>query len=118
MKKILINVSNYPSTRWNKEEKNGFEKIIDITCPIVQLEDTTKEIENMAIALSHDILSKVVNECSIDELVYVYYDGDKALGIELYSCTTDEVMFATKKVEIKYENNKKVHKFIGWRFHR
>lgn len=118
MNKILINVSNYPSNRWSKEEKGAFKKIIDIPCPVVALEDTMKEIENTAIALAHDILTKLVNECSTEDLVYIYYDGDKALAIELYSCTTDEIMFASKKVDVKYENNKKVHKFIGWRFHR
>lgn len=46
MKRILINISNHPSSKWSEKQKEGWDEIIDIPFPNVPPQNDTAQVVN------------------------------------------------------------------------
>ena len=87
-KKILINCSNHPSSKWSSEQRQGWDEIIDVPFPNVEPDwDTNDLIYQETIRNLWKNIVDIVR--TREEVVYLYIAGEYTLCYEV-------VMMATK----------------------
>ncbi len=59
--KLLVNLSNHPSAKWQEEQKAGWDKIIDVPFPSVSATSSTEEVIEL-VAQYASLLGEIANE--------------------------------------------------------
>ena len=75
----LINISNHNSNNWSKEQKAGFDEIIDIQFPNVPANATTKDV----ILTAYDLLDKITDEVLTEDELNIMLQGEFSLCYKL-----------------------------------
>ena len=75
----LINISNHNSNNWSKEQKAGFDEIIDVQFPNIPANATTKDI----ISIAYDLLEKLTDEVSTEDELNIMLQGEFSLCYKL-----------------------------------
>ncbi len=119
--KTLINVSNHPSYKWSKEQKEGWEKIIDIPFPdvnpyeddinhivrdlVLEYTKKTKELDTFYLHLAgeYSVVYSVIK-------TLIKYKIDTILCIPTSQRIVEEVV--DENGEVKKVSN---FKFVKWR---
>lgn len=115
----LINISNHNSSNWSKEQRAGFDEVVDIQFPNVPSNATTKDV----ILIAYDLLDKIPTE---DEL-NIMLQGEFSLCYKLkelldkaYWTVNYYIPTTERKVVERYFPDGKVVKetifqFVQWR---
>ena len=125
MKKLLINVSNHPSSKWEEGQKQGWDVIIDIPFPSVDPSSSEEEVKKMASDL-HEAIFKIALEKGGEFDYYVMLQGEFSLCYMTYEKLRREGFFkialpttsreAVEETTSTGETIKKsVFRFIRWR---
>lgn len=75
----LINISNHNSNNWSKEQKVGFDEIIDVQFPNIPANATTKDV----ILIAYDLLDKLTDEVSMEDELNIMLQGEFSLCYKL-----------------------------------
>lgn len=75
----LINISNHSSKNWSKEQKVGFDEIIDVEFPNIPANATTKDV----ILIAYDLLDKLTDEVSTEDELNIMLQGEFSLCYKL-----------------------------------
>jgi len=75
----LINISNHNSNNWSKEQKAGFDEIVDIQFPNIPANATTKDV----ILTAYDLLDKITDEVSTEDELNIMLQGEFSLCYKL-----------------------------------
>lgn len=75
----LINISNHNSKNWSKEQKKGFDEIIDLQFPNIPANATTKDV----ILIAYDLLGKITDEVLMEDEVNIMLQGEFSLCYKL-----------------------------------
>ena len=108
MRKVFLNISNHPSTKWSEEQLKAAKKygeIVDIQFPNVPTDEDAVTIHNLA-----NMSAKNILRLYKDDLVTIHIMGEmtftyafvcimKAHGIPCFASTTERV--ATEKDGVK-----------------
>ncbi len=118
MKKILLNITNHPSEKWENAQKEqatqNYGEIIDIPFPNISPELDTSEVAEIA----KEYLGKV-KEIQKNNLVTVHLMGEFTFTFLLTNLLISEgieVICSTTKRRIVEEGNKKISVFSFVRF--
>lgn len=128
--KVLVNVSNHPSTSWSVEQKYGWDMIIDVPFPDVPPELDFYDTAYKKIAF--DTMYRIINAFidaeaeskTTDISRFVLLQGEFSLCYVLFSALKDSYNFVVpttrRKTEMKTMPDghvETVHtfKFVRWR---
>ena len=75
----LINISNHNSSNWSKEQRAGFDEIIDVQFPNIPANATTKDV----ILIAYDLLEKLTDEVSTEDELNIMLQGEFSLCYKL-----------------------------------
>lgn len=75
----LINISNHNSKNWSKEQKAGFDEIIDVQFPNIPANATTKDV----ILIAYDLLDKITDEVPAEDELNIMLQGEFSLCYKL-----------------------------------
>ena len=116
MKKMLINVSNHPVSRWSDAQKEGWDLIRHIPFPNVDPKTSDLSVRVMAIDLKEQILEATEPQFQ----VFVCVQGEFSLTVSTIKLLDDfQVVFpTTERVVEEKEDGTKVSKFnfVQWRW--
>ena len=113
---LLVNVSNYPSAQWRKEQQAGF-TVVDVPFPYVPVGATTRMIEELV----NNLLEKITDVCAGKRYVTIYVSGEHVamfcLVTKLQAHGRRVVSALTERVVEEGEKGEKIltFKFMGWR---
>ena len=119
----LINISNHNSNNWSKEQKAGFDEIIDIQFPNVPANATTKDV----ILTAYDLLDKITDEVLTEDELNIMLQGEFSLCYKLkelidkaYWTVNYYIPTTERKVVESFGINKEtiketIFQFVQWR---
>ena len=121
--KILINISNHPSSKWSPEQRAGWDKIVDIQFPNIDPEADMDEIEALSSKIFEEVRAIYENWLGY---IYVYVAGEytfsyslfyklKQFGANVVIPTTRRVVEERLKDDGSIEKVA-IFKFIRWRY--
>ena len=118
--KLLINLSNYPSAKWEQKQKDGFDKIVDIYFPEVTKETSLDEIYKIADKIIDDVKLKVSN-LNTEDYAWICIQGDICLSYTILLDMNNLLPIVVPcNVKAKYIDKfgRSYHKIIfdHWRF--
>ena len=118
-KRILINVSNHPSSSWSDEQKFGWDKIIDIPFPEIDPSMEMSDIHNLANKVYGQI-EEICKNKSPGDYIGVMLQGEYTfcyvLFLKLISLVDIYVPVSRRNVVENPDGSKTVKfKFDGWR---
>ena len=119
----LINISNHNSKNWSKEQKVGFDEIVDIQFPNIPANATTKDV----ILTAYDLLDKITDEVSTEDELNIMLQGEFSLCYKLkelldkaYWTVNYYIPTTERKVVESFGINKEtikeaIFQFVQWR---
>jgi hypothetical protein len=124
----LLNVSNYPSSKWEDEQKGGWNIIIDIPFPEISPKAFTWEVEEQAKNLLREILKKVEPDDDVSvalqgeftlcyilaDLIRRWNEGPLGPVIRILIPTTEEKVMKKAQQDGSVKKTT-VFKFVRWR---
>jgi|YNPMSStandDraft_1061717.scaffolds.fasta_scaffold58563_1 hypothetical protein len=121
MKKILINCSNHPSSRWDENQKFGWDKIVDIPLPYIPPEADMEQVKDVAKNIIREV-EKICRDNKI-ERPCIMVQGEFSLCSFLYQECQDWIFFFPTTERLVEEihkadgsvEKKSQFKFIRWR---
>jgi len=94
---IFLNISNYPSKGWSKDQRKAAlekcDKIVDFPFPRVPTDATTEEVHNLAGVILSSIPADVTHALVQGEFTLAYrliQELDK-LGVECYAAASERL---------------------------
>ena len=119
----LVNISNHNSKNWSKEQKVGFDEIVDIQFPNIPANATTKDV----ILTAYDLLDKITDEVSTEDELNIMLQGEFSLCYKLkelldkaYWTVSYYIPTTERKVVESFGINKEtikeaIFQFVQWR---
>ncbi len=119
----LINISNHNSKNWSKEQKVGFDEIVDVQFPNIPANATTKDV----ILIAYDLLEKLTDEVSTEDELNIMLQGEFSLCYKLkelldkaYWTVNYYIPTTERKVVESFGTNNEIIKttifqFVQWR---
>lgn len=94
-KKVLVNISNHPSSSWSPAQRESWDCIFDITFPSIPADWDTKDVENLVVCYGETlcVLPKQVVICLQGEYTFTILLGQflKEKGYTLAIPTTNRI---------------------------
>jgi hypothetical protein len=110
----LINISNHNSNNWSKEQKEGFDEIIDVQFPNIPANATIKDV----ILTAYDLLEKLTNEISTEDALHIMLQGEFTLCYKLKDMLDKAywtVNYYIPTTERKVVEKTTIFQFVQWR---
>lgn len=82
MKKILINLSNHPSTSWAEDQKRGWDEIVDVPFPNIPADADEEQVWK----ISREVFDRIdkIREEKEEEEVFLMMQGEFSLCYTLF----------------------------------
>lgn len=119
----LINISNHNSNNWSKEQRAGFDEIIDVQFPNVPSNATTKDV----ILIAYDLIERLLDEIPAEDELNIMLQGEFSLCYKLkelmdkaywtvnyYIPTTERNVVESVNIDGTTTKNVTFH-FVQWR---
>lgn len=118
--RLLINLSNYPSAKWEQKQKEGFDKIIDILFPEITKETSLDNISDMSDDIIKSVKSKI-SSLDTEDYAWICIQGDICLSYNILLDINNLLPIAVPcNIKAKYIDKfgRSYHKIIfdHWRF--